>query len=450
MNISLPVKIEEFLENHSKKINVQVSKIKALLFLWLSTVTVMWLYVVFCYYSFKGWGVVTVGGAIFSFIHSLAPLMFYRTGSLAITGMFVSFSGLGFQTLFCLYSGGIFSPAAIWFSLHPVILAFFASIPVIMVSVGLNAVIVVSLYLTEVYGYLPQDVLSDSHRYVMNMSSYLGLDILIAIFTIVTVYVHQKNSDIISSKKDMIENLVRILSHDLCNPLTVSKVQVHLFKKGKVTADTAFEKVEYANRQIFEIVNSVRYWMAHQENKLMLKNEEVLCSAIVEHVEKSFIERMGQKRVKLNVKNTLAENQKLLGDRSAIMFQIINNAMSNAIKFTPEGSSIILGLKKEGEFILVSVADHGNGIDDVLKHKIFSPYEKTSKLGTNGEVGTGFGMPIIKTLMTKMDGEVSIDNWYENGAIKGAMVTLKFPDKVPVSEQNSDTDDKKETTSKVA
>ena len=92
MNIKLPVKIEQFLQEHSKRLDVQLSKTKALLFLWLTTVTVMWLYVAFCYFSFKGWGVVTIGGTIFSFIHSLAPFVFYRTGSLAITGMFVSFA----------------------------------------------------------------------------------------------------------------------------------------------------------------------------------------------------------------------------------------------------------------------------------------------------------------------------------------------------------------------
>ncbi|MFK7827486.1 MAG: sensor histidine kinase [Oligoflexales bacterium] len=432
MNIKLPIKIEKFLDEHSKRLDVHLSKTKALLFLWLSTVTVMWLYVAFCYHSFEGWGVVTIGGIIFTIIHSLAPIVFYKTGSLAITGMFVSFTGLGFQTIFCLYSGGIFSPAAIWFSLHPVILAFFANIPVIMVSVGLNAIIVLSLYLIEVSGYLPQDNLSESFRYAMNISSYLGLDILIAVFTIVTVYIHQKNSDIISAKKEMIENLVRILSHDLCNPLTVSKVQVHLFKKGKIPAEDAFDKVDYANHQIFEIINSVRYWMAHQENKLMLKTEEFLCTEIIEHVDNSFSDRMGQKGIKLIVSNELDKQQKLLADKSAVMFQIINNAMSNAIKFTPEGTAIKLCLAKEGSFLVVSVADNGTGIDEELKQKIFSPYEKTSKKGTGGEAGTGFGMPIIKTLMEKMEGEVTIDNWYDEKTVKGAIVTLRFPDKVPI------------------
>lgn len=137
--------------------NIHISKANALLLLWLVTVTVMWVYVVFCYYGFGGWGIVPGGGMIFSLIHSLAPFVFYKSGSLAMTGMLISFTGLCFQTLFCIYSGGILSPAAIWLPLHPVMLAFFANIPTIMTSVTINAIILISLYLFEIYALLPQD-----------------------------------------------------------------------------------------------------------------------------------------------------------------------------------------------------------------------------------------------------------------------------------------------------
>ena len=426
MKLKFPHKIENFICKHSERLDVDVDKVKAMLALWAATVSFMWFYVVFCYYGFGGWGPVTTGGIIFSILHSLTPLVFFTSGSMKITGMVLSFTGLGFQALFCVYSGGVFSPSAIWFSLHPVLLAFFGDISIIVVSICLNVIIILSLYFAEVFGVLPANQLPASFHYAMNISSYIGLDILIALFTILTVYIHKKNNKIISAKKDMIENFIKILSHDINNPLTVSRAQTHRLKKGKITPEQAVEKISFANHQILDIVTSVRHWMAHKEGKMNLKNEDILCSDIVDHVQKSFDERLQHKLLKLSVKNELDQQQSIQGDRNAIMYQIINNMMSNAIKFTPKESTIELGLKKEDHWIVIYIADQGRGIDEKLKEKIFSPFEQTSTDGTEGEGGTGFGMPILKTLMDKMNGEVSIDNRYQGEEILGAVVTLKF------------------------
>lgn len=83
---------------------------------------------------------------------------------------------------------------------------------------------------------------------------------------------------------------------------------------------------------------------------------------------------------------------------------VMNNLMSNAIKFSYPGSSIYLRVKEQNEIIVFEVEDHGMGIPKNFLKK-YSTQEKTSRQGTKGEKGTGFGMPLIKSLLEGMNGK---------------------------------------------
>lgn len=407
-----------------------IYKTRALLILWAATTTVMWLYVFYCYKAFHGTNqTVVIGGTIFSILHTLSPLIFLLTQSFSVTGLWISLTGLSFQTLFCLYSGGAHSPSTIWLSFHPVILAFFGNIPLIIFSVILNTFIIITMVILGQYGFLPPNILPSLFRDGMIVTSYIGLDVLVALFTILAIRFNNSKNKELSESKELTENLVRILCHDINNPLTTMKISASLLnpEKGKLNPKV-LERLNRSIQDVQNIIQSVHMWNVHKDGKITLKNEQIPVAELLEHIHNSFPERLQQKSITYQVNCQANENAMIIGDRTAVFYQIINNLLSNAIKFSYENSQIMIDLFEQDNFLVFEIRDQGMGIDPDHTEKVFSPYIPTSKNGTNNEKGTGFGLPIVATIVQKMGGKISIHNRrIEDNAESGTLVKLLLP-----------------------
>lgn len=123
------------------------------------------------------------------------------------------------------------------------------------------------------------------------------------------------------------------------------------------------------------------------------------------------------------------EDSNLFADR--IMLQtIIQNLVSNAIKFTPEEGTISVGSKEVGENIEITVADNGVGIKPENLEKIFAKEIKVTTSGTNNEVGTGLGLSICNELVKKQNGTIKVESEVGNlsaGKAGGTTFTVILP-----------------------
>jgi two-component system sensor histidine kinase/response regulator len=97
--------------------------------------------------------------------------------------------------------------------------------------------------------------------------------------------------------------------------------------------------------------------------------------------------------------------------------------MSNAIKFSPEGSSIEITMKEEGDFAHVSVRDHGVGIAPERLATIFHKGETT--YGTSGEEGSGLGLQLCADFARKIGGDVSVESTLGEGSTFSVFVPIK-------------------------
>jgi two-component system sensor histidine kinase/response regulator len=97
--------------------------------------------------------------------------------------------------------------------------------------------------------------------------------------------------------------------------------------------------------------------------------------------------------------------------------------MSNAIKFSPEGSSIEITMAKDGNFAKVSVRDHGVGIAPERLGSIFHKGETT--YGTGGEEGSGLGLQLCADFARKNGGDVMVESVEGEGSTFSVTVPLK-------------------------
>ncbi|GAA3941477.1 PAS domain-containing sensor histidine kinase [Hymenobacter algoricola] len=103
--------------------------------------------------------------------------------------------------------------------------------------------------------------------------------------------------------------------------------------------------------------------------------------------------------------------------------QVINNLVSNAIKFTPDGGRITVGVARHGNAARISVADTGVGIPAQYQAELFEKFTRARRPGLRGEKTTGLGMSIIKTIMELHQGRI----WFDSAEGTGTTFYLELP-----------------------
>jgi two-component system sensor histidine kinase VicK len=103
--------------------------------------------------------------------------------------------------------------------------------------------------------------------------------------------------------------------------------------------------------------------------------------------------------------------------------QVLNNLVSNAIKFTPDGGHIGVHLARHGAYARFTVADTGVGIPAALQPLLFDKFTKARRPGLRGEKTTGLGMSVIKTIVDLHHGRI----WVESTEEAGTTIHVEVP-----------------------
>jgi two-component system sensor histidine kinase VicK len=105
--------------------------------------------------------------------------------------------------------------------------------------------------------------------------------------------------------------------------------------------------------------------------------------------------------------------------------QVVNNLLSNALKFTPDGGTITVAVGQDAHRVLVTVADTGVGIPEALQNGLFEKFTKARRPGLRGERSTGLGMSIIKTIVELHQGHITFESAEGRGS--SFFITLPRP-----------------------
>jgi len=106
-----------------------------------------------------------------------------------------------------------------------------------------------------------------------------------------------------------------------------------------------------------------------------------------------------------------------------VTVQVLENLVSNAIKYSPPGREIFVRLKKHASGVRVEVQDQGPGLSAEDQKKLFGKFARLSAKPTGGEHSTGLGLSIVKKMVEAMDGKV----WCESELGRGATFIVEFP-----------------------
>ncbi len=214
------------------------------------------------------------------------------------------------------------------------------------------------------------------------------------------------------------ERVMRIVSHDLRNPVG-SIVSLALLLKANDSLDDSAK--EYSN-MIHSLSKDVLGFMEEVLNlktslEVVDKSKEDLFELLSYCI--SFMEFKAQEKGQTITLS--GESVSVMVSREKI-WRVFINILSNAIKFSPNNKSIEVYLEGDAKRALVSVTDHGIGIPDDLKDKVFDMLTEAKRNGTAGEKAHGLGMAISKQIMEAHGGKI----WLESVEGKGTTFYLEF------------------------
>jgi len=236
----------------------------------------------------------------------------------------------------------------------------------------------------------------------------------------------ERNIELFKANKIKGEFLANI-SHEFRTPLNsimgfaqVLRDKPELLKedKGKRYA----ENIIVGGQRLLNMINDLLYLAKAEANKIQLHIEEVHAEEICEAVVSSFSEIVREKNIKveLEVQQNIA---KLVTDAGKVQ-QILENYMSNAVKFTPaEGTITLSVVMLDDKTVRFSVSDTGCGIAEADKEKLFQKFGQLGNPLTRESGGTGLGLAISKELADMLAGQVG----FESQADKGSTFWLDIP-----------------------
>jgi signal transduction histidine kinase len=108
------------------------------------------------------------------------------------------------------------------------------------------------------------------------------------------------------------------------------------------------------------------------------------------------------------------------GDAS-LLSQVLGNLVSNAVKYSPNGAPVRITNSQDGENVSVVIEDHGIGIPDTDRERVFERYYRGSN--TAGIVGSGVGLYLVKTIIDLHQGSITLDSRED----EGSRFTLRLP-----------------------
>ena len=108
---------------------------------------------------------------------------------------------------------------------------------------------------------------------------------------------------------------------------------------------------------------------------------------------------------------------------AAQLVQIMDNLVSNAVKYSPAGKNIYLRVRQVDSCVRAEVQDEGPGISEADRTRLFGKFARLSARPTAGENSTGLGLAIVKRLVESMNGKV----WCESEPGQGATFLVELP-----------------------
>ena len=223
------------------------------------------------------------------------------------------------------------------------------------------------------------------------------------------------------------DKMYSVIAHDLRSPMASIRMVLNLVVQSaspETVGPELYTLLDQANREseeVHDLLDNLLKWTKSQTGRLSVVTQDLDLNDIIPGVVDIFEMIAQTKKIKLNLQHT--DQPLVVRADNDMLKTVVRNFMSNAIKFSPEGSSIDIMMSVEGDFAKISVRDHGVGIAPERLGSIFRKGETT--YGTGGEEGSGLGLQLCQDFAQKNGGDCTVESVVGEGSTFSVLVPLK-------------------------
>ena len=261
----------------------------------------------------------------------------------------------------------------------------------------------------------------DNSERWLNITPFYNRQLKIIYGCVVDISLEIENFDAISKYANKKNSILHMLAHDLRGPLSIAQSLVTQTGKQDERLTKRFAAVSTILKQSIDLITSLtdREFLEMTGNSLV-KTRIDLVKKVNEYVEECRrSEDLADRIFELEVSDLTI----MVDIDEAKFMQVINNLISNALKFTKPNGTIRVAVRKNEDHILLIISDNGIGIPAHLMPHLFDKFTIAARAGLNGEPTIGLGLSIVKKIIDWHEGEI----WCES--TEGAFTSfyIKFP-----------------------
>lgn len=235
--------------------------------------------------------------------------------------------------------------------------------------------------------------------------------------------------------RNLREDFTAMMVHELRAPLTVIRgsADMILQNKEKFTPkdiELFLTQIKTSAWDLLKLVNDLLDSAKIESGKFTVKKTQCDLNGMLRQEVENYKVFTESKNIDLIL--DLAEGLPPMQLDKEKIIQVLNNLMSNAVKFTYQGEIthmgergfIKVGSRRQGGFVQVFVADNGPGIPDDVKKQLFNKFVQARESQISNESGTGLGLVIAKGIVEAHGGKI----WVEDNVPKGSVFIFTLPE----------------------
>ncbi|MEK5450420.1 response regulator [Paenibacillus sp. FSL R7-0331] len=231
------------------------------------------------------------------------------------------------------------------------------------------------------------------------------------------------------------------VSHELRTPLNSLLILSQILAENK-EGNLGAKQLEYvhtifsAGKDLLQLIDEILDLAKLEVGKMTAVMEPVPVHDISSHIYRRFEQQAKAKNLRFDVHCDSRLPEHLLTDGHRLQ-QILNNLLSNALKFTPEQGSISLSIRTSGNEIIFAVSDTGIGIAASKLESIFEAFQQADGTTSRKYGGTGLGLTICRELAGMLGGRIEVDSVEGKGSTFSLILPAELPDELALSQAAS-------------
>ena len=234
----------------------------------------------------------------------------------------------------------------------------------------------------------------------------------------------KEEAALLAQNEQLRANMLRSISHDLRTPLTSISGNASTLISGGDTLDESTRQQIYTDiysesMWLIEMVENLLYATRIEDGRMQLNISVEILDDIVQEAVRHTKRTYPKRNIIVDMYDEIIP---VMADANLIV-QVIVNLMDNAVKYSDEDSDVTVSVRRENAHtVVISVSDHGTGISDEEKEKVFDMFYTGGSRSSDSRRSLGLGLALCRSIITSHGGTISVSDNIPNGT--GVSFTL--------------------------